>query len=273
MAARIDACRFYFSERKNPFMKNTDSDAYLEKKRFFDSLLTVYGRNPVLEALQDPTTSIYRLHLASSNKSAAVIDEIIALARAKNAEIQYHDRLALSRISKNAKQDQGVAADLICKGYQTCTQFLHAPPASYNLLALDSINNPQNLGMIIRSACAGNIDGIILPQQGSAQIDPLVIKASAGTVFRAPILRCEKLAETLALFKQQGATVCGLSSHASATLKEFASPSRCIYVLGNESAGVSREVTALCNARVKIPMNNGVESLNVAVTAALIAFR
>lgn len=255
-------------------MKSADSETYLKKKRFFNSILTIYGRKPVLEALQDPSANIYRLHLASSNKSVGILDEIIDLATQKGAEIIYHERLALSRISKNAKQDQGVAADLVCKGYQSCEQFLATRPKHrYTLLALDGIKNPQNLGMIIRSACAGSIDAIILPQQGNAQIDPLVIKASAGTVFRAPILRCEKLTDALTAFKKQDATICSLSSYASETLKTFQPNAACIYVLGNETDGVSREVSELCNASVRIPMNNGVESLNVAVTAALIAFK
>lgn len=255
-------------------MKTSDSAAYIEKKRFFNSILTIYGRKPVLEALQDSSASIYRLHLASSNKSAPILDEIIELATQKGAEIIYHERLALSRISKNARQDQGVAADLVCAGYQSCEQFLAAAPKkNYTLLALDGINNPQNLGMILRSACAGNIEGIILPQQGSAQVDPLVIKASAGTVFRAPLLRCETLVDALKIFKQQGVTICSLSSHAVATLKDFKPDAPCIYVLGNETEGVSGVIENLCNARVRIPMNNGVESLNVAVTAALIAFK
>ena len=255
-------------------MNNTDSETYLEKKRFFNSLLTVYGRKPVLEALQDPATSIYRLHLAQSNKSADILDEIIDLAKDKGAEIVYHDRQALSRISKNAKQDQGVAADLVCRGYQTHEQFLATnTKRKFTLLALDGISNPQNLGMIIRSACAGNIDGVLLPQQGNAQIDPLVIKASAGTVFRAPILRCKTLAEALKDFKQNGAEICSLSSHAKHTLKDYEPKGSCIYVLGNDPPGVSRAVANLCTQTVPIPMNNGVESLNVAVTAALIAFR
>ncbi|MFO1388988.1 23S rRNA (guanosine(2251)-2'-O)-methyltransferase RlmB [Cellvibrio sp.] len=258
--------------------ERSDSQAYLEKKKFFDGLLTVYGRKPVLEALQDKSTNIHRLHLADSNKSAGILDEIIELAKSKGAEIVYHNRTALSRISKNASQDQGVAADLICRGFQTYDAFLAKQAAqqtkqTFTLLALDGISNPQNLGMIIRSACAGNIDGILLPQHGSAQIDPLVIKASAGTVFRAPILRCKNLAEALKEFKAEGALVCSLSSHAKSTLKEFNPEQSCIYVLGNETEGVSKEVSQLCNESVRIPMNNGVESLNVAVTAALIAFR
>ncbi len=251
-----------------------DSPAYIEKKRFFDSLMTIYGRKTVLEALQDDATYIYRLHLAKSNKPAPILDEIISLAKAKGAEIIYHDRQSLSRISKNAAQDQGVSADLQLRGYQFYDEFLAANKnRTYSLLALDGIQNPQNLGMIIRSACAGNIDGILLPQKGAAQIDPLVIKASAGTVFRAPLLRCKDLKVALEDFKKVGASVCVLSSHAKVELKNFAPAGSCIYVLGNESEGVSKEIEAISNECVHIPMNNGVESLNVAVTAALIAFR
>ncbi|WP_111641966.1 TrmH family RNA methyltransferase [Marinimicrobium alkaliphilum] len=250
-----------------------DSQAYREKKRFYDSLLTVYGRKPVLEALSDPNTRCHRLHLADSNKSAGILEDIIRAAKAKGAEICYHGRAELSRISKNVRQDQGVAADLVLPGYQHFEEFLARPPARYTLLALDGISNPQNLGMIIRSACAGNIDGILVPRKGSAQIDPLVIKASAGTLFRAPILRCEQLAPALAQAREQGADACALSSHAKYTLKDYQPSEACIYVLGNETEGVSKDVLAQCNQRVRIPMNNGVESLNVAVTAALIAFR
>jgi 23S rRNA (guanosine2251-2'-O)-methyltransferase len=167
-----------------------------------------------------------------------------------------------------------VAADLQLRGYKLYDEFLaENKKKNYTLLALDGVQNPQNLGMIIRSACAGNIDGILLPQKGNAQIDPLVIKASAGTVFRAPLLRCKDLPQALDDFKQAGVIVCALSSHAATELKKFTPDAPCIYVLGNESEGVSQEVTTLCNEQICIPMNNGVESLNVAVTAALIAFR
>lgn len=253
-----------------------DSDSYLTKKRFFSRLLTVYGRKPVLEALQQPGVEPYRLHLADSNKPASLLDEIINLAQSRGAEICYHSRQALSRISRNSRQDQGVAVDLHCEGLQTLDDFLQSASAQhpYTLLALDGITNPQNLGMIIRSATAGNIDGIILPAKGGADIDPLVIKASAGTVFRAPLLRTDKpLHLALAQCRQQQADVCGLSSHAEVTLRDFKPTGACIFVLGNESAGISEPVQQQCNQWVKIPMNNGVESLNVAVTAALIAFR
>jgi len=255
-------------------MKTSDSAEYTAKKRFFDQMLTVYGRKPVLEALQDPATEVYRLHLASSNKKAPILDDIVQLAQDKGAEVVYHERKALSRISKNSKQDQGVAVDLICRGYQASQDFLQAPPReNYELLALDGITNPQNLGMIIRSACAGTIDGILLPKQGSAKIDPLVIKASAGTLFKSRLLRCEDLAETLADFQRRGCQIYGLSSHAKFQLGQKLPAGPKIFVLGNESDGVSKPVGQICDQLLAIPMNNGVESLNVAVTASLLAFR
>lgn len=255
-------------------MNRGDSEAYLAKKQFYDTLLTIYGRKPVLEALQLSGIRVHRLHVAESNKPAGILTEIHQLASQHGAEICHHSRSALSHISKNSKQDQGVAVDLICPGFTTFDQFLDsADQPQSDLLALDGITNPQNLGMIIRSACAGNISGILLPAKGCAQIDPLVIKASAGTVFRAPIIRISgSLEDALGRFKQRGYAVVGLSSHAQRTLGDCPHGKQ-VFVLGNETKGVSKTVETQCDRWVKIPMNNGVESLNVAVTAALIAFR
>ena len=253
--------------------KQQDSEAYKQKRKFFDKLLTIYGRKPVQEALQQPGIEIHRLHLADSNKPAAVLDEIIAIAQKHGAEICYHSKQALSRISKNAKQDQGIAVDLILHGYQQADAFLESAPENYQLIALDGITNPQNLGMIIRSVAASGIAGLLLPTKGGAQIDPLVIKASAGALFRCPIIRCDNLHETLSQLKAQGATLCALSSYANTKIKDFYPKGPVIYVMGNETHGVSKEINDLCNQHLTIPMSNGVESLNVAVTASLLAFR
>ncbi len=254
----------------------SDSQQYLEKKAFFRSLLTVYGRKPVLEALQAPETRPIKLHLAESNKESEIIREILALAENKNAEIIYHTRQALSRISKNSKQDQGVCVDIQCPNYLTDDQFISAnKDKPFELIALDGISNPQNLGMIIRSATAGFIDGIILPEKGCAQIDPLVIKASAGSVFKAPIVRCENLTKTLEKFKSAcNVQVIGLSLDSSQSIVDINTINEAkIFVLGNETSGVSQNIEQLSDYAVKIPMNNNVESLNVAVTAALLSFR
>jgi len=248
-----------------------DSESYLAKKKFFDKVLTIYGRNTVFEALQDDGISIYKLHLSDSNKPAKVLDEIIKLAKRRDIEIAYHDKKALSRISKNAKQDQGVALDIVLEHFGSLDEF-KTKNESYRIIALDGVTNPQNLGMIIRSCAAGNVDAILLPTKGAAQISPLVIKASAGTLFKMPIIKTSDLKKTLQTLKEEGASVYTLSSHAKKSYKEQPYSDRTVFVLGNESEGVSKGVEAVCDERISIPMNRGVESLNVAVTAALLSF-
>lgn len=254
--------------------EQADSPQYRDKKKFFDKVLTIYGRKPVLEALQDEQLNFHRIHLAESNKQNNVIDEILRLTSKRQIEVLYHDRKALSRISKNGKQDQGVAADIICSEYQRAEEFLAQRQWDSNtrLLALDGITNPQNLGMIIRTACAGSIDALLFSEKGNASIGPLAIKASAGTAFKSRIIRCDSLYDTLELYQAAGFELCTLSADAYASLFEYRSDKAAIYVLGNESDGVSNNIRQLADRQLSIPMNNGVESLNVAITAALIAY-
>ncbi|MCX6075734.1 MAG: RNA methyltransferase [Campylobacterales bacterium] len=245
-----------------------DSQEYLDKKAYFDKIITLYGRNVVVEVLQDKNVEIHKIHMANSNKTDGAIKEILSLAQKRGIEVTYHDKVALSRISKNAQQDQGVAIDIIAQSYRNANEIkeLH----SYKLIALDGIQNPQNLGMIIRSCAAGNVDGIILPKKNSAKISPLVIKASAGTLFKLPIYYCNTIEE--ALKSLTDTKIYSLSSHANKSIYDIIPTAKSIYVLGNESEGISAEVEKLCNNSLQIPMNRGVESLNVAVTASLLAF-
>jgi 23S rRNA (guanosine2251-2'-O)-methyltransferase len=245
-----------------------DSQEYKQKKAFFEKLITLYGRNVVIEVLQDDSIEVHKLHLAKSNKPDGAINKIMQLAQKRNIEITYHEKSALSRISKNAKQDQGVAIDIFAKSYQSADTIKELD--SYKLIALDGIQNPQNLGMIIRSCAAGNVDGIILPKKNSAKISPLVIKASAGTLFKIPIYFCNSLEDVLE--NLQDTNIYALSLEAKNSLYDLKLAKKSIFVLGNESEGVSKEVHKLCNDSLIIPMNRGVESLNVAVTASLIAF-
>jgi len=255
-------------------MTDSSSD-YDQRKAFYRQFLTLFGRKPVLEALQEPTVECHRLHLADSNKPSTLLDKLIELTHSKGGEVQWHSKKELSRISKNSRQDQGVAADIRWAGYQSLEQLLVKIASSdhpIRLLALDGITNPQNVGMILRSATAGKINGVILPNHNGAGITPLTIKASAGTVFRSNIFHCEEINTALSLLKKARVDIAILSSHANKSLFEYQSNNTIVYVLGNESEGVSQKTLSLADTKLKIPMNNGVESLNVAVTAALISF-
>ncbi|AFV98465.1 MULTISPECIES: TrmH family RNA methyltransferase [unclassified Sulfuricurvum] len=246
-----------------------DSPEYLEKKRFFDSLITLYGRNVAVEVLRDQDVQIHKLHLSKSNRSDETIEEIMALAQMRGVEIKYHTKESLSRISKNSAQDQGVAIDVVSQNYRSASNIATDLPGSFRLLALDGINNPQNLGMIVRSAAASRIDGIVLPRRNSTKLSPLVMKASAGTLFKIPIYYCEDLSEILTL---KDTAIITLSSHARDDIHSLKIPSRAIFVLGNESEGVSDTVMRASTHSVSIPMYRGVESLNVAVTAGIVSF-
>jgi 23S rRNA (guanosine2251-2'-O)-methyltransferase len=251
-----------------------DSVAYREKKAQFSKMLTIYGRKPALEVLQDKALHCHALHLADNNREGGIIAELIAQANTRGVEVQHHSRTELARISKNGKQDQGVALDIACPRFSTLEDLLPSLQQGtiQRLLALDGIGNPANLGMIIRSATAGLIDGIIWSRRGNAALGPLVIKASAGTLYRAPLVICPELTIALKSCRDAGANIAILDAEAPLTLFEHRPTSHCVYVLGNESDGVSKDVRKLADTSLSIPMANGVESLNVAVTASLIAY-
>ncbi len=143
-------------------------------------------RRQVLEILQDESLQIYRVHLADSNRDGGIIDQIKQQAAARNIEVCFHSRPALSRISRNSKQDQGAACDIHCPGYQPYEQALQKT-MNGAIIALDGVTNPQNLGMIIRSVTASPAHGLLLPSKGTADISPL---AGGNTAYdHAKILR------------------------------------------------------------------------------------
>ena len=258
-------------------MTEPEKERYTQRKSFFDSLLTIYGRKPVYEALTTAGTTPFRLHLAQSNKTNGIIADIIDLAEAKNVEICYHSREALARISRNGRQDQGVAIDIEAPGYQPlanlCQFAQDHPNTSLDLIALDRVTNPQNLGLIIRAVGASPCAGLLLPQKGCARIDPLVIKASAGTVLKVPIYYCDELGPALQQLKTSHFSVLGLAAGGRRSIQDIPTTGKQVFILGNETDGLSPEIAALCDELVGIPLNHGVESLNVSTAASIVAFR
>jgi len=243
------------------------------KKSRFDRVLTVYGRKAVLESLRNETLDCRTLHLARSNREEGIITEIRQCAEARGIPVRLHTREELARISRNGRQDQGVAVDIQCPSFRHVEDYLATPAANpRRVLALDGITNPQNLGMIIRSATAGGMDGIVVPRKGTAALGPLVIKASAGTIYRAPLLLCQFLPGALQLFREAGAEVCALEAGSPNSLFDYRAADFCVYVIGNETEGLGPQSRELVDISLSIPMLNSVESLNVAVTAGLVAF-
>jgi len=268
------ACKNLYARTQCKSAAMTDSQLYIDRKSYFDNLITIYGRKPVLEAFQAPGVQPVRLHLADSNQSGGVLKEIVSLANSENVEIHYHNRKALSRISKNGKQDQGVAVDIEAPQYQALENLIvPADEALVELIALDRITNPQNLGMIIRSVAASPCYGLLIPKTGCARLDSLVIKASAGTLFRAKIFHCDNIDNGIAYLKKLEFKIMGLAADGPVSLSEIARTGRHVYVLGNETTGISSKLQNACDQLVNIPLANSVESLNVSVAASIVSFR
>lgn len=246
-----------------------------DKPSRLQQTITVYGRNPVLEALNNPGLKVDRLHLADSNKTGSVIRQLLDLAQQRQIEVVYHGRRELSRISRNGRQDQGVALDIYCPTTRSFASWIaefEATASTLSMLALEGVTNPQNLGMCVRSASAAGVDAIFLAGKGSSGLNPLAIKASAGTVFNAPLVYCKNFADAMRSLKQLGCRIYTLAAAAEHSLHDMAQPCSGVFVLGNETSGVSAELQAISTHSLSIPMRNQVESLNVAASATLVAF-
>jgi 23S rRNA (guanosine2251-2'-O)-methyltransferase len=259
--------------RSSVNLQPEQSSDYDARRALYRRMITVYGRKPVLEALGDPALDCRTLHLATSNRGGGIITELRRAASARGVELREHSREALARISRNGRQDQGVALDIGCPAMRELGDYLAQPlrePA--RLLALDGVTNPQNMGMVLRSACAAGCSGILYADRGNPALGPLVIKASAGAVFRAPLLRCSDIPGAVSACLAQGFRLYRLQAQGDGTLFDCDFAPRALFVLGGESSGLSDSICNMPGVDLAIPMAHGVESLNVAVTAALVAY-
>lgn len=236
-----------------------------------DRFLTVYGRKPVLEALDDPALRVDKVILADTARGPAVT-EIQRAATAAGVPVRRASAHRVKVLAGNGKQDQGVLADVVAPRMRPLGAALSASPPPARVLVLDGITTPANVGMILRTATAAGLGGIVVPRRGVAALDPLVVKASAGVAFRAPVLRCGTAAEAVSMLARAGYRIYGLGASHGEPLFDAELPGRAAFVLGGETAGISGEVAEFVTGWLSIPMPGDVESLNVAAAAAVLCF-
>lgn len=237
-----------------------------------DTFITVYGRKPVQEALDDPDLRVDKVIVAEGLRGEPV-RAILDAARSRGVPVQRATAHRVKVLAGNGRHDQGVLADVVAPRMAPVGEFVDAlaPGAPAAVLVLDRVTNPANVGMILRSATAAGLDGVLLPRRGVPAIDPLVVKASAGVAFRAPVLRSGTVEEGCEALRDAGFTLYGLDA-GGGSLLDAELPPRVALVLGNETDGLSDTVAPLLDGVLAIPMHGGVESLGVASAGAVASF-
>ena len=236
-----------------------------------DRFITVYGRNPVHEVLLDDDLVVDKVVIAEGARGGG-LREIEQAARRRGVAVQRASAERVKKLAGNGRQDQGVFADVVAPRMRPLAAALGGPDASglRTVLVLDGVTTPANVGMILRSATAAGVDGVVVPRKGVASLDPLVVKASAGVAFRAPIIKSVTAYEAVSSLKANGFHVVGLDARGDDDLFRAHLREPVAFVLGSETAGLGPEVAALVDTWVSIPMASGVESLNVSAAAAVV---
>lgn len=229
----------------------------------------IHGVNALREALHDPRR-INRVYFAQESRAPAVA-AIIAEVKQKRVPFDFVPQAKLNAMTRT-REHQGVAAEISPVAYATLDAVLARCGPKALLLACDGVQHPKNLGLIIRTATGAGCNGILLTRRGGALLDEDVLRASAGTVLRMPILPVHKLPETLRTLKDHGFWAYALAPAAPASLYEVKWPDRVVLVLGNESDGLRPIVQKTCDAAVRIPLANELDSLNVAIAAGIALF-
>ncbi|MCP4752230.1 MAG: 23S rRNA (guanosine(2251)-2'-O)-methyltransferase RlmB [Proteobacteria bacterium] len=236
-----------------------------------DNRIQLYGIAPVQQCLLHQNRKCYRL-LVKEKSSSPRIREITGLARNRSVQVEKVDAHKLSNLA-GTKLNQGVVLTCGELQPQELDPFLEETRRKPKrlLIALDQIEDPQNVGAIIRSAAFLGAGGLISLKKHSAPFSAVVSKASAGALEYFPIVQVANLSECLQRLKKEAFTVAGATSgDGSIDFREFPVTDDMVLVLGNEGQGLRNLTRKRCDYLIRIPGEKSTESLNVSAAAAIL---
>ena len=230
--------------------------------------MVIYGINPAIEAVRSGRARRLRVGPRSDQR----IDELLALARKKGVTVERVDAASLDRAARGGVH-QGVVVDLSeGRDYSVEELVALAAPAAPLIVVLDGIEDPHNVGAILRTANAAGVHGVIRQERHSAALDGIVAKASAGALAHMAITTVVNIARAVEELKAASVWTVGLDGTSSDRYDEVDLTLPTAIVLGAEGAGLRRLVRERCDRLVSIPMLGAVESLNVSVAAGVALF-
>ncbi len=233
----------------------------------------IFGIHPILEVLRTRPQSIREITIQKSKATGSKLQEIFSLAKESQCSVRFVSRLA-DPADGRAVLHQGVMAlvtPIPTISLQELIKKTKNTPAPL-LVALDSIQDPFNLGAIIRSACAAGALGIILPRDRSAPLSGVAIKASAGATAHMDISRVTNLSRALKQLKDAGFWIFGTAGNAKNTLFNTDLTGPACLVIGGEGKGMRALIREQCDFLVSIPMYGKLDSLNASVAAGIVLF-
>jgi 23S rRNA (guanosine2251-2'-O)-methyltransferase len=230
----------------------------------------LYGVNPVREFLR-AGAEVSELWLAEGGSRAAAFAELERLGRGAGAKVRAAPRQKLDRLA-GTDRHQGVVAVVADFRYASVADVLAAAAASGRpplLVVLDGVEDPHNLGAIIRSAHALGAHGVVIPKDRAVGVTPAAAKASAGAVERCPVARVTNVAKALESLKEAGVWSVALAADGERALGEVDLRGPTALVLGSEGEGLRPLVRRTCDLSAKVPMMGEIDSLSVSASAAV----
>lgn len=232
----------------------------------------LYGRQPLREALRAGRRQVYRLFLAEGVRRRGIVAQVLALAEQAGVPVQVVQRAEIERLSGGVHH-QGLAAEVSDYPYLDLRDLLDrlqtaAEPPLF--LLLDHVQDPQNLGSMLRTAEAGGVQGVVLPRRRAAGVTPAAVRASAGAAEHIAVAQVTNLARAMATLKEAGVWLVGLEALPQAVLYSQADLSGPLgLVVGSEGQGLARLVRDSCDFLIRLPLRGRVGSLNAAVAGAI----
>jgi 23S rRNA (guanosine2251-2'-O)-methyltransferase len=231
----------------------------------------LYGIHAVEEALRARSRSLDHIEVARERHDQR-LQAVIDLAREKGLSVRFLPREQLDRLARS-KSHQGVVAIVANKNYSDPSDMIaHKRGEHAFLVVLDGVEDPHNLGALIRTADGAGADGIVIPERRAAAVNATVAKASAGASEHVSIARVVNIARTLDDLKQQNIWIVGLDERGDHAYDELDYRMDCAIVLGGEGHGLHDLVRKKCDYLVSIPMAGRVPSLNVSVAGAIVMY-
>ncbi len=231
----------------------------------------LYGLHPVEEAIRSGARGLDHVSVARDRRDEK-LERVVELCRTAGIRVTQESRDTLSKLAKT-EMHQGVLAVVRERKFLAIEDLLAGEKDGFRFfLALDGVEDPHNLGALLRTAEGAGVDGVILPERRSATVTGTVAKTSAGASEHVRIARVTNLVRSLEQMKARNIWVLGLDERGSPDYTDFDFKTDCVLVLGREGAGLHDLVKKTCDHLLRIPMAGMVSSLNVSVAGAVVMY-